>query len=189
MLAGMAVYLLGLEASGEHAGLLPYAAVMALGAVYSGALIAIGARVPLRHRRPLPGLVRASFAAFAVVLVASGGALVAGADNVVPWPAGEESLVMFGLIFLGAATSYAWGALRPAWGYAYAPLLGFLVYDLVLLPPLLGHFDEVAAEQRLSLIIYVAVLIYSGGLAAYYLLIRPETRLGRGRASGAEVPV
>ena len=86
---------------------------------------------------------------------------------------------MFGFIFCAAASSYAWGALHPAWGYAIVPLLGFLAYDLILLPPLIGHFDDVVPEQRTSLIVYVAVLGYSAALASYYLLIHRDTRLWR----------
>jgi hypothetical protein len=29
-----------------------------------------------------------------------------------------------------------------------------------------------------SLIVYIAVLVYSGGLAVYYLMINPQTRFG-----------
>jgi hypothetical protein len=114
---------------------------------------------------------------FAMVLVAAGQALVVGADDVMPWAVSDESGVMFGLIFLGAASSYVFGAVRPMWGYAYAPLLGFLVYDLVLLPPLIYHFSDVAPENETSLILYVAVLSYSAALATYYLLISQSTRL------------
>jgi hypothetical protein len=47
---------------------------------------------------------------------------------------------MVGFIFLGAASSYVYGFLRPKWGYVIAPLLGFLAYDVILLWPLLDHF-------------------------------------------------
>ncbi len=179
MLTAMAVFLVGLQVFGAESGLIGYAFVMALGALYAAALIRAGIGIPLRNARPLPRLVRASFAVFAIVLVAAGVALVAGADNVIPWPADEDSLIMFGFIFCAAASSYAWGALHPAWGYAIVPLLGFLAYDLILLPPLIGHFDDVVPEQRTSLIVYVAVLGYSAALASYYLLIHRDTRLWR----------
>jgi hypothetical protein len=51
-------------------------------------------------------------------------------------------------------------------------LLGFLVYDLVLLPPFLLHFAKVAPAHMPSLIVYVAVLIYSLGLSAWFLVSR-----------------
>lgn len=177
MLIGLATFVGPQGFAADDPGLLLFAAACAVGALYSLALLLAGARYELRDQRPVPRLVRASFAVFALVLIAAGVALVLGAQNVIPWSAGPESLAMFGLIFLGASSSYVYGVVRSVWGYVYAPLLGFLAYDLVLLAPLIASFPDVATEQRTSLIIYVAVLAYSGALGIYYLLVRRETRL------------
>lgn len=59
----------------------------------------------------------------------------------------------------------------PPVSYACAQLWSFLAYDLVLIGPFLGHFANVKPEQRMSLILYTTVLIYSGAVAVYYLLI------------------
>jgi len=48
----------------------------------------------------------------------------------------------------------------------------------------LDRFDEVSGRQLLSLIIYTAVILYSGVLAFYYLSIEEET----GRGGQAESP-
>lgn len=182
MLAAIAVYLVGRELATDDRGLIPFAIAMAIGAAYAAAAFAVGSRSPVRDRRPLPPLARGSFVLFALVLIAAGAALALGATELIPWPASDESKAMFGLIFLGASASYVYGAVRPMWGYAYAPLLGFLAYDVVLLGPLIDHFSKVAPEQRTSLVVYVAVLAYSGALAVHYLLISRETRLRRPRA-------
>lgn len=187
MLIGLATFVAPLSFGADDPGGLLFAAACAAGALYSLALMLAGARCELLDQRSVPRLVRASFAVFALVLIAAGVALVFGAQNVIPWSAGPESLAMFGLIFLGASSSYVYGAVRSVWGYAYAPLLGFLVYDLVLLPPLIASFPDVAPEQRTSLIVYVAVLAYSGALGIYYLLIRGDTRL-LARARPGEEP-
>lgn len=184
MLVGLVSFLVAESVARDDPGLLPFAAALGVGAAYSLVLVVAGSRSGLRDTRPVPLLVRASFAIFALVLIAGGVALVLGAQNVIPWPVGEESLVMFGLIFLGAASNYVYGALRPAWGYVYAPLLGFLAYDLVLLPPLVASFSDLGPAQRTSLIVYVAVLVYSGALGVYFLLVRRDTRLWA-RAAGA----
>jgi hypothetical protein len=183
MLAAMAGYLIQEQAADDASGLLGFAGVMAVGALWALALVIAGARTPLHDRRRMPSVVRASFAVFVAVLVVAGLALVAGAENVMPWAVDEQSRVMFGFVFLGAASSYAYGVLRPECGYAYAPLLGFLAYDLVLLGPLVAHLSDVVDEQRASLVIYVAVVVYSVGLAAYFLLIRADTRLWQAPAS------
>lgn len=181
MLTAMAVYLVVKEL-GDDSGLLGYAFAMGVGAVYAFVLMRLGGRVALQDTRRVPALVRASFAVFAAVLILAGVLLVAGVDNVLPWTVDDDTGVMVGFIFLGAASSYVYGALRPVWGFVTAPLLGFLAYDLILLWPLLDHFSDVASQHRTSLVIYVAVVAYSGALAAFYLLVRSDTRLGR-RAS------
>ena len=176
MLAAMAVYLVA-EQLGDDSGLLEEAIVLALGAGYAIVLMRFGFRVPLRDTRPVPALVRASFAVFAAVLILAGLLLVAGVDNVLPWPVDDDTAVMVGFVFLGASSSYVFGALRPLWGYVTPPLLGFLAYDVILIWPLVDHFSDVLSEQRASLVVYVVVVAYSGLLAAWYLLIRPQTRL------------
>jgi hypothetical protein len=54
---------------------------------------------------------------------------------------------------------------------------GFLAYDLVLLAPFLEHFVTARGGSLVSLIIYVAFLVYSGTLASYYLFASDATRI------------
>ena len=56
--------------------------------------------------------------------------------------------------------------------------MGFLAYDLVLIAPFLMHFATVDPVLRNNLVVYVTVLVYSGGLAAYYLFVERRTRVG-----------
>jgi len=182
-LGAMAVYLAARDL-GDDSGLLGHAVVLAVGSAYAFVLLYLGRKVTLGDTRPVPMVVRASFAAFAAVLILAGLLLVFGADNILPWSVDAETGVMVGFVFLGAASSYVYGALRPVWGYVTAPLLGFLAYDVILVWPLVDHFSDVLAEQRTSLVIYVAVVGYSGLLAAYFLLVAPQTRLF-GRSPGA----
>lgn len=178
MFAATAVYLF---ADGKPAEGL----ALGVGAAYAAVLVVLGSRVPLRDTGPMPMPVRISFGVFALVLVAAGALLVAGKDNILPWQVDDDSAVMAGFVFLGASTAYLYGVLRPAWGYAVAPLLGFLAYDAVLLGPLVDHFSDVVDEQRLSLVIYVAVLVYSALLGIYYLLVNAGTRIW-GRPAAAD---
>ncbi len=134
--------------------------------------------LPRRDGRPLPGPVRLSFGLFAALLVPVGVALVARAPQIFPWPLNPDSSVLFGWIFLGAAIYFVHGLLWPGWANAAGQLLGFLAYDLVLIGPFLAHFGAVAPEHRTSLIVYVAVLVYSGALAIFYLFLHPPTRFG-----------
>jgi len=45
-----------------------------------------------------------------------------------------------------------------------------------LLPRFLGLFATVQPERRLSLALYLLVLVYSGLLTLYYLFLDPTTR-------------
>jgi thiol:disulfide interchange protein len=84
---------------------------------------------------------------------------------------------MFGLIFLGAATYLIYGTLDPHWSNAVGQLAGFLAYDAVLLAPFFGRFSTARGGSLVSLIIYVAFLVYSGTLASYYLFASNATRI------------
>ena len=135
----------------------------------------------------MPRLIRVSFGALAVVLVAAGTALIFHAD-IFPWHLGPETSVMFGLVYIGAAVYFIHGFLEPRWSNAAGQLAGFLVYDLILLPPFFDHFKAVHGRALLSLIIYVAVLLYTAALAAYYLFIAEPTRVRLGEGTAVSAP-
>ena len=134
-------------------------------------------RIPLKETRPMPKPVKVSFWIFIASLFAAGGSLILGAP-IFPWKLNPDSSVIFGCIFLGDAFYFLYGMFRPNWHNALGQLLSFLVYDLVLIFPFIGLISTVETERLVSLIIYIAVLIYSAGLAVYYLVINPPTRFG-----------
>jgi hypothetical protein len=85
--------------------------------------------------------------------------------------------VIFGCIFLGDAFYFLYGMFRPQWHNALGQLLSFLAYDLVLIIPFIGLLNTVKPERYVNLVVYLAVLLYSAGLAIYYLFINTQTRL------------
>jgi hypothetical protein len=127
--------------------------------------------------RPMPALVRISFWIFFAALVLAGAGLILKRP-VFPWAVKPESSVVFGCIFLGNAAYFLWGLLRPRWHNAAGQLLSFLAYDLVLIVPFVLLFGSVERPYLLSLIVYIAVLLYSGALAVYFLFFHRSTRLG-----------
>jgi hypothetical protein len=149
--------------------------VTVLMALASGAAFLWSRGIPLDDSRSTPGLVRVSFGIFTAALVLAGGALILR-QPIFPWDLNPDSSVVFGCIFLGDAFYFLYGLIRPRWGNAAGQLLSFLVYDLVLIVPFISLFDTVKPDRMVNLIVYIAVLIYSGGLAVYYLLINPRTR-------------
>ena len=134
-------------------------------------------RIPLKETRPMPKPVKVSFWIFIASLFAAGGSLILGAP-IFPWKLNPDSSVIFGCIFLGDAFYFLYGMFRPNWHNALGQLLSFLAYDLVLIFPFIGLISTVETERLVNLIIYIAVLIYSAGLAVYYLFINPPTRFG-----------
>jgi hypothetical protein len=134
-------------------------------------------RLPLTDTRPTPMPVRISFGIFIAALLLAGGCLILR-QPIFPWDLKPDSSVIFGCIFLGDAFYFLYGLLRPHWGNACGQLLSFLAYDLVLIVPFVLLFNTVKPGHMLSLIVYIAVLVYSGGLAIYYLFIHSQTRFG-----------
>jgi hypothetical protein len=179
MFSGLSVYIFQSYKSTNNERLLTAGLVCVTGAVASAVFLFWSRRFHFRDQRPLPIPVRAMFGFFIVVLVLVGGALILKRPNVFPWPLEAEVSVVYGWVFLGASTYFVYAFLVPRWHNACGQLLGFLAYDLVLILPFLDHFDTVADENRLSLIVYTAVVILSGLLAIYYLFVNPKTRLWR----------
>lgn len=173
---GSALFLLQLSTAPDARTLLPWAIGLGLFSLYCFALFLWSRRLRIHDQRPMPRPVRVSFWLFAVALVLAGATLLARAPNVFPWPLDPRSSVIFGWIFLGAAAYFAFGALRARWHDARGQLLGFLAYDLVLIGPFLTHFRDVRPEHLTSLVLYVAVLLYSAALAVFYLWVHPQTR-------------
>lgn len=134
-------------------------------------------RYSTKDTRALPASVRYSFALFAAVLIGVGALLIMQRPNTFPWPLKPESSVIYGLIFWGAAVYFIHAFFHPKWIFGAGQLAGFLAYDLILIGPFIAHFATVLPEQRTSLIIYTAVLIYSGALAIYYLFINKSTQI------------
>ena len=170
------IYFFNLAAQGRTELLLSGLASILM-ALISGAIFLWSRRFPLSDPRSTPMPVRVSFGIFIVSLFLAGAALILRLP-VFPWDLNPDSSIVFGCIFIGDAFYFLYGLYRPRWGNASGQLLSFLAYDLVLIIPFVLLFNTVEPDHRLNLIVYTAVLIYSGGLAVYYLLIHPQTRLG-----------
>lgn len=166
-----------LLASQGRADMTPFGVFAAVSATASLIAFFWSVKVPLKETRPMPKLVKVSFWIFIVSLFLAGGALILQIP-IFPWPLNPDTSVIFGCIFLGDAFYFLYGMFRPNWHNALGQLLSFLAYDLVLIIPFIRLLDTVQPERTMSLIVYTVVLIYSGGLAVYYLFINPQTRFG-----------
>ena len=164
-------------ASQGRANMTFYGSLAVVSAATSLILFLWSMRIPLADSRPTPKLIRVSFWIFSASLLLSGGALILQAP-IFPWALNPDSSVIFGCIFLGDAFFFLYSIFRPQLDNALGQLLSFLAYDLVLIVPFISLLNTVEPGRYISLVVYLAVLIYSGGLAIYYLFINPQTRLG-----------
>lgn len=169
------IYFFKLALVDRRGELLPFGVVSVVIALASGAAFLWSRRIPLRESPSTPAFVKFSFGVFIIALVLAGSALILGAQ-IFPWELNADSAVIFGCIFLGDACYFLYGLLRPRWNNALGQLLSFLAYDLVLIVPFIGLFPTVRPESMLNLVVYTAVLVYSGAVAFYFLFLHPPTK-------------
>ncbi|MCI0711545.1 MAG: hypothetical protein L0154_15425 [Chloroflexi bacterium] len=177
ILVPFAIHAFQLGANQDNSSLTTFAVVCVLGALFGMGLLLGSIRIPIEASPPMPTLVRWSFVAFIIALLIVALSMIFKEPNVIPWAVTPDLSVLIGWIFFGAAAYFAYSLLRPSWFNSAGQLVGFLVYDIVLIEPFLSRLPTVASEHRLSLIIYTTVVIYSGLLATYYLFINNATRI------------
>jgi hypothetical protein len=183
-LGGIAASLLFVAARDGRGELIPFAVTTGLLAAANAVLFAKSRRLGDAASAPLPWLVRGSFFAFTAILLSVGVSLVAQAQGVMPWPLDAETSLVIGWIFFGNAFYFLYGAVRGRWDSARAQLWSFLAYDVVLIGPLVLHYANAPDHLRTNVIVYAAVLVYSGALALNYLVLDRRTRgWGRGAES------
>ena len=184
ILSGMAGIVGPVSAASSDGRALRFAIAAAVGAIACLVAFPWAQRAPVRDVRPLPRALRAWFVVYIAILLPAGLALLLQVPGVMPWPLKPATSGIYGTIFLAAIASFAYPLVRPSFEYANVGLIGFLAYDVVLLPPMLAHFETVRPELTRSLVLYCLVLAQSGAISVYYLLWHPR----RSRAPGAAQP-
>jgi hypothetical protein len=134
-------------------------------------------RYAWRDKQPTPVLVRVALAIFVVALWVVGSAMAAGSQKILPWEVSPEVARIYGWTFLGASTYLLYGAVVGVWSNAAGQLLGFLAYDLVLIPPFIDYFGHVAPDRLLNHVVYSTVVGVSAVLAVFYCFVLPRTRV------------
>lgn len=166
-----------LAAGGGSGKLASFGIMCAVAAIFGLGLIVWGVRTPVDAAVPMPALVRWSFVGFVLALLIVSVRLLLKVPNVIPWTITPDLSVVIGWMFLGAAAYFTYAIVRPSWLNSAGQLAGFLAYDIVLIVPFLTRLPSVAPEHLVGLVVYTAVVIYSGLLAIYYLFVRSSTRV------------
>ena len=186
---GAFVFLATRIASGER-HLAVATVIVLLQAIAALLLLRWSRRIPIRDPRPTPSIVRWAFVAFTAALLIVGTALVLQRPQIFPWNLAPATSTIFGLLFFGASTYFAYGVARPQWTFSAGQLWGFLAYDVVLFIPYArmllagpGALDEYGyggagnAVNMPSLVVYLSVLAASALLALYVFAVDRRTRI------------
>jgi hypothetical protein len=160
-----------------------YGIVCVFGVLFGLGLFLWSLHFPIDRSPPMPGFVRWTFVFFIIALAIVSILLLLKTPYTLPWMITPELSVVIGWMFVGAGLYFAYGLLRPSWLNAAGQLIGFLAYDLVLIGPFLTRLPTVATRNRLGLIVYTAVIIFSGLVAGYFLFIHRPTRMATWRRS------
>lgn len=180
MMSGLAFYL-GNQALATRAGIfIVYTVACGIFALLNLLLFLWAQRIPIRDQRPVPGLIRISYVIFILALAIVGVALILQIPDILPWYVEPPTSVVLGWMFLGDAFYFLYALTQPRWYGACAQLWSFLAYDLVLIVPFLLRLPIIDSKYLDNLIVYILILLYSGVLAVYYLLINRTTRMVAG---------
>jgi hypothetical protein len=160
----------------------PFAVLFAVGALAALAVFIWNRRQPPARAEESPAVIRWTFLLFAAILLPVGLALVWNTQGIFPMRLAPDTARLYGWFFLGSCAYYFFGFLRPSPLNSTGHMLSFLVYDALLIPPFAAYWPVVPAEFRLSLGLYLTVLIASAVFCAYFLIVDPRTRLRIARA-------
>ena len=176
MYAGMALAALLFYLQSQQTALFGFGLFIGLVAVLCATLF-LRTRNNMQDNQPTPRIVRLAFLLEVLVLAGAGLLLLLKVPNTLPWNLSPESSVLYGWVFLGLAIYYLYAVLTPQWIHALGPLLGFLVYDLILFLPLFARFGSLQPEHVRGQVAASVIIIFSAAFGAYYLFLNPATRL------------
>jgi MFS family permease len=156
---------------------LAFAVLFMVGALAALAAFIWSTRVGRPPDRVSPRAVRWTFLLFSAILFPVGLGMAWNAQRIFPMPLAADTTRLYGWFFLGSCIYYFFGFLKPSMLNSTGHLLSFLVYDALLIPPFARYWPAVPAEFRLSLFLYLAVLVTSAVFCIYFLFVDPRTRL------------
>lgn len=177
MMAGLAIVLVPLGLQRQQTSVLATAAGCAAVAIACLAAFVRVRRVAAVDTRPIPASLRAWSAVYILILLPAGGALIAGVPGIMPWPVKPEMSMVCGWVFVSAAWSFAYPLMHPQTEHIRVGLVGFAVYDAVLIPPFALQFGKARPELLNSLRLYLLALVVTAIVSIYYMFICRATRL------------
>lgn len=143
-----------------------YIAILALWFLF------LGLRVAKRKADLLPRSTQLLFALLLTVALLQGLFLLVPLPGRFPWIIPSELSILYGWVLIGIAIYFGWCLIQPIWENGYPLLYGLLVYDALLIGPLLSLFKEPAEAAVVPTYLWFATLIVAGsGIWAFLELI------------------
>jgi hypothetical protein len=176
ILGPLSVYSLVVGAGSGDVRMIAFALSCAAGALFGLGMLLWSAGIPTDRTTRMPGVVKWSFITFAVLLVIVAARMILQVPTSVPWSVTPQLRVVMGFMFLGAAMYFVYGLLRPSWLNAAGQYIGFLAYDLVLIPPFLAKLPTTAPQFKFGMSVYTGVVIGSALLGVFFLFVYSVTR-------------
>lgn len=167
---GMGIFLLrlSLKMSGVHqlGEFCLYLAVLAIWFFF------LGLKIPKKKSDRIPLTTQLLFAISMTVALLEGLYLIIPMPGHFPWLLTPELSVLYGWILIGSSLFFGWGLLQPIWENGYPLLYALLIYDALLIGPLLNLFKQPPQVAVVPIFLWFALIIVGGsGIWAFLELI------------------
>jgi hypothetical protein len=126
---------------------------------------------------PMPKTLRRAIGVMTLFVGITSMSLIVFKYNILPWDGTTIFGIVYGWLFVGTGAALLYALVRNKWEIVAAQLLGFLAYDLVLIPPFIDFFSQVRPDKLPGLIMYFCFVVGSAILAIYYLFFDVRTRI------------
>ena len=148
---GFALAISTSEYSGHATQVLPHAIVLGAIALVSACAVYAGQSSERSPTLPAPLLVRATLLVLALGLALMGYGLLAGWHGILPWHVDAPTAILVGWLFIGFAADYVLTALQGNRSACDVLLFGIVVYNSVMILPLLRGMAIASPDELASL--------------------------------------
>lgn len=127
-------------------------------AIFSLCFLLLGLKVTPKKADRLPLTTQWLFGLVLISALIEGLYLIVALPGHFPWTISAEFAVVYGWILIGSTLFFGWSLLQPTWENGYPLLYALLVYDALLIGPLLSFLRDPADVEINSLYLWFAII-------------------------------